>query len=100
MEFLTKCNDFLTTLGSKYEIKTLRWSKCFTPETKKRIHLTKPWWLSGLMCQSIINPMLKVEGSNPGASILKFGLFQFSKWLCLDKNNKLEISVALLVLND
>ena len=61
---------------------------------------TEPWWLSGLMCQSIINPMLKVEGSNPGASILKFGLFQFSKWLCLDKNNNLGISVALLVLND
>ena len=50
--------------------------------------------------QSIINPMLKVEGSNPGAAILKFGLFQFSKWLCLDKNNNLGISVALLVLND
>ena len=44
--------------------------------------------------------MLKVKGSNPGASILKFGLFQFSKWLCLDKNNNLKISVALLVLND
>ena len=44
--------------------------------------------------------MLNVEGSNPGASILKFGLFQFSKWLCLDKNNNLGISVALLVLND
>ena len=63
-------------------------------------NFTEPRWLSGLMCQSIINPMLKVEGSNPGASILKFGLFQFSKWLCLDKNNNLEISVALLVLND
>ena len=48
--------------------------------------VTEPWWLSGLMCQSIINPMLKVEGSNPGASILKFGLFQFSKCLRLDKN--------------
>ena len=64
------------------------------------LYKTEPWWLSGLMCQSIINPMLKVEGSNPGASILKFGLFQFSKWLCLDKNNNLGISVALLVLND
>ena len=44
--------------------------------------------------------MLKVEGSNPGASILKFGLFQFSKWLYLDKNNNLGISVVLLVIND
>ena len=26
--------------------------------------------------------------------------FQFSKWLCLDKNNNLGISVALLFLND
>jgi hypothetical protein len=60
---------------------------------------TEPWWLSALMCQSIINPMLKVENSNPGASILKFGL-QFSKWWCLDKNNNLRISIALLVLND
>ena len=42
--------------------------------------------------------MLKVEGSNPGASILKLGLFQYSKWLCLDKNNNLRISVALLVI--
>ena len=53
-----------------------------------------------IVVKSIINPMLKVEGSNPGASILKFGLFQFSKWLCLDKNNNLRILVALLVLND
>ena len=30
---------------------------------------TEPWWLSGLTCQSIINPMLKVKGSNPGATI-------------------------------
>ena len=44
--------------------------------------------------------MVKVEGSNPGASILKFDLFQITKWLCLDKNNNLGISVALLVLND
>ena len=44
--------------------------------------------------------MLKVEGSNAEASILKFGLFQLSKWLCLGKNNNLRISVALLVLND
>ena len=44
--------------------------------------------------------MLKVKGSNPGASIFKFGLFQFSKWLCLDKNENLWISVALLILND
>ena len=44
--------------------------------------------------------MLKVKGSNPGASILKFGLFQSSKWLCLEKNNNLRILVALLVLND
>ena len=49
---------------------------------------------------SIINPMLKVEGSNPGASVLKFGLFLFSKRLCLGKNNNLGISVMLLVLND
>ena len=33
--------------------------------------------------------MLKVEGSNPGASILKFGLFLFWKWLYLNKNNNL-----------
>ena len=46
------------------------------------------------------NPMLKIEGSNLGASILKFGLFQFSKWLCSEKNNNLGISVELLVLND
>ena len=39
------------------------------------------------MCQSIINPLLKVEGSNPGTSILKFGLFQFSKWLCGQEYN-------------
>ena len=44
--------------------------------------------------------MLKVEGSNPGVSILKFGLFQFLKWLHLDKNNYLGILVALLVLYD
>ena len=44
-------------------------------------------------------PMLKVKGLNLGASILKFGLFQFSKWLCLDKNNNLGILVLLLVLN-
>ena len=44
--------------------------------------------------------MLKAKGSNPGASILKFGLFQFTKWLGLDKNKNLRISVALLVLND
>ena len=36
--------------------------------------------------------MLKVEGSNPGASILKFGLFQFSKWLCLDKTMAMQFS--------
>ena len=42
--------------------------------------------------------MLKVEGANPGISILKFGLFQFSKWLRLDKNNNLGILVALLVI--
>ena len=76
-------------------------SKKMTLKLIKRLKKsTEPWWLSGLMCQSIINPMLKVEGSNPGASILKFGLFLFSKWLCLDKNNNLEISVTLLVLND
>ena len=51
------------------------------------------------MFQSIINPMLKVEGSGPGASIQKFGLLQFSKWLGLDNNN-LGILVALLALND
>ena len=33
---------------------------------------TKPWWLSGLMDQS----MLKDEDSNPGTSILKFGFFR------------------------
>ena len=26
---------------------------------------TELWWVSGLMCQSIINPILKVVGSNP-----------------------------------
>ena len=56
---------------------------------------TKTWWLSGLMCQSIIN-----QCSNPGASILKFGLFQFFKGLYLDKKNNLRILVALLVLKD
>ena len=45
-------------------------------------------------------PMLKVKGSNPGVSILKFGLFLVSKWLCLEKNNNLGISVVLLALND
>ena len=38
--------------------------------------------------------MLKVKGSNPGASILKFGLFQFSKWLHFDKSNNLGILVV------
>ena len=52
------------------------------------------------MCQSIINPMLKVKCSNPGISILKDGLFQYTKWLHLDKNNNLGILLALLVLND
>ena len=42
--------------------------------------------------------MLNVGGSHLGATILKFGLFQFSKWLGLDKNNNLGISVALVVL--
>ena len=42
--------------------------------------------------------MLKVEGSNLSISILKFVLFQFSKWLHLDKNNNLGILVGLLVL--
>ena len=41
-----------------------------------------------------------LEGSNLGTSILKFGLFQFSKWLHLDQNANLGILVALLVLND
>ena len=45
-------------------------------------------------------PMLKVEDSNSGASILKFGLFHFLKWMCLDKNNNLGILVVLLVLTD
>ena len=45
-------------------------------------------------------PMLKVEGSSLGTSILEFDLFQFSQWLPLDKNNNLGISVMLLVLND
>ena len=45
-------------------------------------------------------PMFKVKGSNPGTSILKFGLFKFSKCLTLDKNNDLAILVALLVLNE
>ena len=44
--------------------------------------------------------MLKVEGSNPSTYILKFGLLKFSNSLCLDKNNKLGILVALLDLND
>ena len=56
-----------------------------------------PWWLSGLMCESMCRPMLKVKVSNPGITNLKFGLFQFSKWLCLDKNNNLGILVVLLV---
>ena len=45
-------------------------------------------------------PMLKVKGSNPGAFILKFGLFQSSKKLLLDKNNTIGIKVVLLVLKD
>ena len=44
--------------------------------------------------------MLKAEGSNQGVSILKFGLFQFSRWSLLDKNNNLGILVVLLFLND
>ena len=44
--------------------------------------------------------MLKVEGLNPYTSILKYGPFQFSKWLHLDKNINLKILVVLLVLND
>ena len=44
--------------------------------------------------------MPKVEGSNPGVSILKFGLFQFSHVVAFGKNNNLGILVALLVLND
>ena len=36
-----------------------------------------------------VNQYLRSMGSNPGASILKFGLFLFSKWLCSDKNNNL-----------
>ena len=52
------------------------------------------------MCQSIINPMFKVEGSHLGASIRKFGPFQFSKWLCLDKNNNnLGVSVVWYVVH-
>ena len=43
--------------------------------------------------------MLNVEGSGPGASILKFDIFQFLKWLCLDQNNNFGILVVLLVLN-
>ena len=49
----------------------------FKKKKKKKIIITTQlWWVGGLMCQSNINPMLKVEGSNPGASILK--------WLHLD----------------
>ena len=44
--------------------------------------------------------ILKVKGLIPGISILKFGLFLFSKWLRLEKNSNLGISVALVVLND
>ena len=42
--------------------------------------------------------MLTVEGSNPSISILKFSLFQLSKFLHLDKNKNIRILVALLVL--
>ena len=45
-------------------------------------------------------PMFKVKCSNLGLFTLKFGLLQFSKWLRLDKNNRLGILVALLVLAD
>ena len=41
-----------------------------------------------------IKKKLKVKGSNQGISILQFGLFQFSKWLRLDKSNNLGILVA------
>ena len=48
--------------------------------------------------QSLTNA--QVEGLNLGASILKWGILQFSKRLSLDKNKNLGILVGLLVLND
>ena len=45
--------------------------------SKQMVMSTEPWWLSGLACQSIANSMLKVEGSNPGASILKLVFSNF-----------------------
>ena len=38
------------------------------------------------------------KGSNLGTSILKFGLFQFSKWLHLGKNNKVEVKFLWQIL--
>ena len=87
---------FLSILFPSYTFPYIKWCAGIT----NNIVATEPWWLSGLMCQSIINPMLKAEGSNPGPSILKFVLFQVWKWLCLDKNDNVGISVALLVLSD
>lgn len=48
----------------------------------------------------MVDLILKAKGSNPGASIMNFGLFQFTKWLCLDKNNYTGILDALLVIYD
>ena len=68
----------------------------------KKHLLTKTWWLSSFMCQSIINPMPKVEGSNQGGSIniesLKRLQLSFANELGQECN--LIVSVVLLVLND
>ena len=53
----------------------------------KLFYLTEPWWLSGLSSQSIANSMLKVEGSNPPASIVKLVFSEFSKCMLWTRDN-------------
>ena len=50
---------------------TARSTEKFFEENNNNILKYQPWWLSGLACQSSANSMLKVEGSNPAAFILK-----------------------------
>ena len=51
------------------------------------------------MCQSIINAMLKVEGSNPGVSVNVYKrLLSFA--YAVGQERYLVLSVVLLVLND
>ena len=53
----------------------------------------EPWWLSGLERQSNSSPMLKVEGSNPGASVCDRNLIA-SVCVCIGLEHNLEISVV------